>query len=164
MTLHALGAAIPHALLLLHALLDVLPFPSGPGGMWYEIVTDSVECVDEVEAEDEDEFAALGAVEDATALRTRTKASVRIDLHVAPRGNSVHPPPAKRKATTRPSARKRKAKKHAGEAQGDEEDMMNGCKSGASLRRDVDGINRIQNTCMITRGYLDTSIISNVQQ
>lgn len=48
LTLHALAAAIPHALLLLHALMDVLPYPKGDKGMWYEISTGSVECVDEV--------------------------------------------------------------------------------------------------------------------
>ena len=46
--LHALAAAIPHALLLLHALLDILPYPQGDKGMWYEIRTGSTECVEEV--------------------------------------------------------------------------------------------------------------------
>ena len=46
--LHAMGAAIPQALLLLHALLDILPYPKGEKGMWYEIHTGSVECIDEV--------------------------------------------------------------------------------------------------------------------
>ena len=41
-------AAIPHALVLLHALVDLLPYPKGPKGMWYEIHTGSVDCVDEV--------------------------------------------------------------------------------------------------------------------
>jgi hypothetical protein len=45
--LHALSAAIPHALLLLHALLDILPYPKGDKGMWYEIRTGSTECVEE---------------------------------------------------------------------------------------------------------------------
>lgn len=44
-----MSAAIPHAVLLLHALLDVLPFPRGPKGLWYEMRTGSVECVDELE-------------------------------------------------------------------------------------------------------------------
>ncbi|RSH85610.1 hypothetical protein EHS25_003749 [Saitozyma podzolica] len=48
LTLHALSAAIPQALMLLHALLDVLPYPRGLRGMWYEIRTGSVECTDEV--------------------------------------------------------------------------------------------------------------------
>lgn len=46
--IHALGAAIPHACLLLHALLDALPYPRGPRGLWYEIKTGSVDCIDEV--------------------------------------------------------------------------------------------------------------------
>lgn len=46
--LHALAAAIPQALLLLHALLDILPYPQGDKGMWYEIRTGSTECVEEV--------------------------------------------------------------------------------------------------------------------
>ena len=44
----AMGAAIPQALLLLHAMMDILPYPKGDKGMWYEIRTGSVECVDEV--------------------------------------------------------------------------------------------------------------------
>ena len=48
--LHAMSAAIPQALLLLHALMDILPYPKGEKGMWYEIRTGSVECVDEVSA------------------------------------------------------------------------------------------------------------------
>ena len=46
--LHAISAAIPQALLLLHALMDILPYPKGEKGMWYELRTGSVECVDEV--------------------------------------------------------------------------------------------------------------------
>lgn len=53
LTLHALAAAIPHALLLLHALMDVLPYPVGPRGMWYEIKTGTVDCVDEVKGSGE---------------------------------------------------------------------------------------------------------------
>jgi hypothetical protein len=48
LSLHAMGAAIPQALLLLHALMDLLPYPKGPRGLWYEIKTSSVHCVDEV--------------------------------------------------------------------------------------------------------------------
>ncbi|EIW71619.1 hypothetical protein TREMEDRAFT_60541 [Tremella mesenterica DSM 1558] len=89
LTLHALSAAIPHALLLLHALLDILPYPKGSGGMWYEIKTGSVECVDEVSTlpdlsnptglEGEEEFPGVGAIEedepelihtDSTSYRT----------------------------------------------------------------------------------------------
>lgn len=43
-----MAAAIPHAILLLHALLDILPYPQGSNGMWYEIRTGSVECIDEI--------------------------------------------------------------------------------------------------------------------
>jgi hypothetical protein len=49
--LHALAAAIPHALLLLHALLDILPYPQGDKGMWYEIRTGSTECIEEVKSQ-----------------------------------------------------------------------------------------------------------------
>ena len=51
--LHALAAAIPHALLLLHALLDILPYPQGDKGMWYEIRTGSTECIEEVKPQTE---------------------------------------------------------------------------------------------------------------
>jgi hypothetical protein len=52
LVLHSLGAAIPHSLLLLHAVLDTLPYPRGPRGLWYEIHTGTAECVDYIEAED----------------------------------------------------------------------------------------------------------------
>lgn len=77
-TLYALGAAIPHALLLLHALLDVLPYPSGRSGVWYEMETGSVVCTDEIKAasDEEDEFAGIGAVEeDMPEMVERTKVS-----------------------------------------------------------------------------------------
>ena len=48
LTLQALSAAIPQALLLLHALMDILPYPKGPRGLWYEIRTGTVECADEI--------------------------------------------------------------------------------------------------------------------
>lgn len=78
LTLYALGAAIPQAFLLLHAVLDILPYPVGPKGMWYELTTTTVECTDEVQAAEEgdaeDEFAGLGALEAAPiSLATRTK-------------------------------------------------------------------------------------------
>jgi len=107
--------------------MDVLPFSSGPGGMWYEIATDTVECVDEVEQQQAGEFAGLGAIEaDETVLETRNKSSIRIDIHVAPRAKSVHENTAagKRKAggKTRPSAKKRRAMRAGAD---DEEGMMN---------------------------------------
>ena len=49
--LHAIGAAIPQALVLLHALLEVLPYPRHPRGVWYEIFTGRVACTDEEQAE-----------------------------------------------------------------------------------------------------------------
>ena len=68
-TIHAMAAAIPHALLLLHALLDILPFSQR--ALWYEIRTGSTECTDEVEGETK-----IGAVEeDAPTLEKRVKVS-----------------------------------------------------------------------------------------
>lgn len=120
MTLYALSAAIPHALLLLHALLDVLPFPSGPGGIWYEINTDTVECVDMVDVfPEDDEFGGLGAIEeDEPERRVRNKSSIRIELHIAPRKQREQAP-SKRKPGTkaRPTANKRKAAAGARKAQ-----------------------------------------------
>lgn len=49
--LHAIGAAIPQSLIILHALLDVLPYPRHPRGVWYELFTGSVACTDEEEPE-----------------------------------------------------------------------------------------------------------------
>ncbi|BEI79685.1 hypothetical protein CcaverHIS002_0102140 [Cutaneotrichosporon cavernicola] len=101
-TLYALGAAIPHALLLLHALLDVLPYPAGPNGVWYEMETGSVVCTDEVNGETEDDLLGLGAVEeDMPELRDRTKSSLRIEVHVSPKDAPVViPAQAQRKKAT----------------------------------------------------------------
>ena len=77
-----MSAAIPQALLLLHALLDVLPYPKGDRGMWYEIKTGSVECVDEVDRAPEtaeDELAGLGGIEeDEPERKTRIKVSITL--------------------------------------------------------------------------------------
>ena len=76
-TLHALSAAIPQAFLLLHAILDVLPFPKS--AMRYEIYTGSVECVDEVE----DGVAADFAMEASVPKRAvRVKSSLRVEVYV----------------------------------------------------------------------------------
>lgn len=50
--LYALGAAISHAFVLLHALMDILPYPvagDGRAGMWFEIKTGTTECRDMVQ-------------------------------------------------------------------------------------------------------------------
>ncbi|WVR09396.1 hypothetical protein IAU60_006463 [Kwoniella sp. DSM 27419] len=95
---HAIGAAIPQALLLLHALLDLLPYPVGEKGMWHELRTGSVECVDEEigtgpssagKNMDGDDLAWLegaGAIEaDVPEKRSRIKSTLQIDLHISPR-------------------------------------------------------------------------------
>ena len=43
--LHALSAAIPHSILILHSLLDILPFPQRC--VSYELKSGSVKCFDE---------------------------------------------------------------------------------------------------------------------
>ncbi|KAL7422387.1 hypothetical protein Q5752_003033 [Cryptotrichosporon argae] len=138
-TLHALSAAIPHALLLLHTLLDILPYPVGERGMWYEIRTGSVECVDEVGARgggkawggseakkadgdaaegagDEDEFAGIGAVEaSAPVIQKRIKSSIEIHLHISATRKAVvvqtaAKPKRKREGDkARPSKKRRRA-------------------------------------------------------
>lgn len=104
--LYALGAAISHAFVLLHALMDILPYPiAGPGraGMWFEIRTGTTECKDEIpgkrsglngeeamdaeggkEEEDEggkpgeEDWGDLGFfVEDKAEIQTRNKVSYR---------------------------------------------------------------------------------------
>lgn len=72
--------------MLLHALLDILPYPRSPRGLWYEIRTDSVECTDEVEEGTEvkeDEFSAalagIGAVEAAAPKRVKR---LKVTLHM----------------------------------------------------------------------------------
>lgn len=47
-TLHALSAAIPHALLVLHSLLDILPFPKKH--VSHELKSSSVKCFDELKS------------------------------------------------------------------------------------------------------------------
>jgi hypothetical protein len=54
--LHALAAAIPHALLLLHALLDILPYPQGGKGKGKEI--DMVMDAEEID------FGDIGGIEE----------------------------------------------------------------------------------------------------
>ncbi|CAK9785389.1 hypothetical protein CC85DRAFT_311711 [Cutaneotrichosporon oleaginosum] len=146
-TLYALGAAIPHALLLLHALLDVLPYPTGPNGVWYEMETGSVVCTDEMKgAVEDDELAGLGAVEeDMPEYRERTKSSLRIEVHVSPKHAPVVVPahPQRKKVTPRgtteapiPNRGNRKRRERAkaavraarreAAAAADEEDAMNG--------------------------------------
>lgn len=100
--LYALGAAISHAFVLLHALMDILPYPiAGPGraGMWFEIRTGTTECKDMVsgklsglngeEAMDtghkegeeepgEEDWGDLGLfIEDKPEIQTRNKVSFR---------------------------------------------------------------------------------------
>ncbi|OCF57694.1 hypothetical protein L486_05157 [Kwoniella mangroviensis CBS 10435] len=119
--LHAIGAAIPQALLLLHALLDLLPYPTGEKGMWYEIKTGSVECIDEIPpstskiSEKEDDAEAeegmewlkdVGALEeDKPERKIRIKSTIQIDLHISPR------PTSKRKSVAQPNDQSVSAKK-----------------------------------------------------
>lgn len=66
-----MSAAIPHALLLLYALMDLLPYPAGPRGMWYEIHTGSTETIDELGAAEE--FAGIGDIEEDSDMNKRIK-------------------------------------------------------------------------------------------
>ncbi|WWC71344.1 uncharacterized protein I206_105298 [Kwoniella pini CBS 10737] len=100
---HAIGAAIPQCLLLLHSLLDILPYPKGERGMWYEIKTGSVECIDEIsqrgkksndEKEGEEEglewLTDIGGVEeDKPERKSRIKSTIQIDLHISPKPRST---------------------------------------------------------------------------
>ncbi|WRT68640.1 uncharacterized protein IL334_005619 [Kwoniella shivajii] len=102
---HAIGAAIPQSFLLLHALLDLLPYPVGEKGMWYEIRTGSIECIDEIsnstnvsgkgndgkekEGDKEDWLNDIGGIEeDVPERKSRVKSTVQIDLHMSPRPKS----------------------------------------------------------------------------
>ncbi|OWZ37732.1 hypothetical protein C366_04617 [Cryptococcus neoformans Tu401-1] len=119
LTLYALGPAISHALLLLHALLDLLPYPKGEKGMWYEIRTGSVECVDEVDkmgnnqtdennaGQEEDAWLKdVGSVEASAPERTtRIKSSIEITIHIAPR------PASKSLSTSREKKKKNRPSK-----------------------------------------------------
>lgn len=90
-TLHALCVAIPHAVMLLYALTDILPFPRQ--FIHHEIQTSSVECHDEmslVAAElgkghhvgaDKGKGKALAIFEeDEAGIRSRTKVSIQSNL------------------------------------------------------------------------------------
>nr|XP_031863923.1 uncharacterized protein CI109_000567 [Kwoniella shandongensis]KAA5530995.1 hypothetical protein CI109_000567 [Kwoniella shandongensis] len=147
--LHALGAAIPQALLLLHALLDLLPYPVGEKGMWYEIKTGSAECVDEVSkdgTDKEDDIAWLNSVgdmeEEEPERKVRVKSTIQIDLHISPRprkaaivttsDSTIDPKPTKTKTNTarnRPSKKRRQAlaasRKKGDKGEMDEEETMN---------------------------------------
>ncbi|WVW85366.1 hypothetical protein I302_107404 [Kwoniella bestiolae CBS 10118] len=136
---HAIGAAIPQSLLLLHALLDLLPYPKGEKGMWYEIKTGSVECVDEipkstVQGKDRDDPSGgqmvdpgkdgdsdlgwlidVGAVEeDVPDRKARIKSTIQIDLHISPRlskRKSLSDESTAMKSKTKTSTRNRPSKK-----------------------------------------------------
>ncbi|KAK8854585.1 hypothetical protein IAR55_003324 [Kwoniella newhampshirensis] len=148
--LHALGAAIPQALLLLYALLDLLPYPVGEKGMWYEIKTGSAECVDEIDktapvanadGNDKDDMAWLQNVGDmeeaAPEKKTRIKSTIQIDIHTSPRpsrsktvGLEADTTKMQKKtaARNRPSKKRRRAlaTRIRGEKDRvDEEEMMN---------------------------------------
>ncbi|KAK4686877.1 hypothetical protein P7C73_g3249, partial [Tremellales sp. Uapishka_1] len=135
LTLHAMGAAIPQALILLHALLDLLPFPVGASGMWYDIKTGSVECVDEKGDEDGEQ---IGAMEEKEPERQiRVKSSITIELHISsrPAKASIE---AKKTGKNRPSKRKRAilAAIRRGEdvqEETNEEEMLNGGNEGMDV-------------------------------
>lgn len=76
-TIHAMGAAIPHAMQLLFALMEILPFPRQH--IYHEIRTTSVQCVDEVSKADED---GDGIEEDESERRVRLKVSESLFLQL----------------------------------------------------------------------------------
>jgi hypothetical protein len=78
--LHALCASIPHAMLLLHALLDILPYPKQY--VTYEIRTSTTACTDEMFGKrgiDDEDGDLLPFEEEESEMRTRSKASMRKD-------------------------------------------------------------------------------------
>jgi len=70
--LHAMGAAIPHALMLATSLPATLPFP--PDEIKTSILTGTVRCVDEVIPDVEDEE------EDEGGTRTRDKSCIDVSI------------------------------------------------------------------------------------
>lgn len=71
-TLHALCVAIPHAIMLLYALVDILPYPKQ--FIHHEIRTESVECMDEMVVVDP---AAVGKGGNGKAGKGKGKADER---------------------------------------------------------------------------------------
>ncbi|KAH7340181.1 hypothetical protein B0J17DRAFT_650243 [Rhizoctonia solani] len=69
--LYALGAAIPHLLLLVTSLPECLPY--GPEDIRNEIITGTTTCVDEIHPQDE---------EDDIETRTRNKSSLHVKIIV----------------------------------------------------------------------------------
>nr|ODN94444.1 hypothetical protein L204_04576 [Cryptococcus depauperatus CBS 7855] len=142
---YAVGAAIPQAILLLYALLDLLPYPKGDNGMWYEIKTGSVECVDQVDkrkGDDEEDGLAwlkdVGVVEEHEPEHiSRIKSSMEITFHISSRQTANTQPNAatKSKKRNRPSKRARAAKgkrlrleeeeEQVERPEGNEEDFLN---------------------------------------
>ncbi|CUA72198.1 hypothetical protein RSOLAG22IIIB_00861 [Rhizoctonia solani] len=71
--LYALGAAIPHLLLLVTSLPECLPY--GPQDIHNEITTGTTTCMDEIHPQDE---------EDDIEMRARNKSSLHVKLTVNP--------------------------------------------------------------------------------
>ncbi|KAJ9113226.1 hypothetical protein QFC22_006065 [Naganishia vaughanmartiniae] len=101
LTLHALCVAIPHAVMLLYALVDILPYPRR--FIHHEIRTESVACLDEmVFVSREEQKAGKGGggngngkgkgkeggkafsifEEDEGGLKSRTKSGIRITIRI----------------------------------------------------------------------------------
>ncbi|KAJ9119973.1 hypothetical protein QFC24_005456 [Naganishia onofrii] len=117
-TLHALCVAIPHAIMLLYALVDILPYPKQ--FIHHEIRTESVECMDEMVVVDPaavgkggngkagkgkgkaDERGKAFSIfeEDEGGLRSRTKSGIRITIRI---GKGARISAAEHAATVSPS-------------------------------------------------------------
>ncbi|KAB5595245.1 hypothetical protein CTheo_1323 [Ceratobasidium theobromae] len=69
--LYALGAAIPHLLLLVTSLPECLPF--GPQDIHSEITTGTTVCMDEIHPEDEEED---------VELKSRNKSSLQVKITI----------------------------------------------------------------------------------
>ncbi|KAJ9104659.1 hypothetical protein QFC21_002157 [Naganishia friedmannii] len=140
-TLHALCVAIPHAVMLLYALVDILPYPRQ--FVHHEIRTESVDCVDEMvgvepvvggkakgkgkgKAEEGKVFSIFE--EDEGGLRSRTKSGIRITIrigkgarvsaaeHAAPSTSATTGDGGEKKRKARPNNAQRVAKRSAGES------------------------------------------------
>ena len=134
-----MSAAIPHALLLLHALLDLLPY--GRNSLSYEIKTGSVECVDDVEKEvqpgaiEENEPSIEKRIKVGSALNDSerlklisTQSRIQIDLMVSPRprANTAAAVAASVKTRpNRPSKKQRIRAKKASQADAAKTEMQN---------------------------------------
>ncbi|WVO14458.1 hypothetical protein L204_102092 [Cryptococcus depauperatus] len=124
---YAVGAAIPQAILLLYALLDLLPYPKGDNGMWYEIKTGSVECVDQVDKrKGDDEEDGLAWLKDVGVVEEHEPEHIsRIKPNAATKSKKRNRPSKRARAAKGKRLRLEEEEEQVERPEGNEEDFLN---------------------------------------